>query len=150
MTENDVRAIALFFFYALLDDQKAIEAGARALNLAKDIKRKNTNISTSLALITATDQVWKKEEAEARRQFAIRSLNKGWALPDGTDLSPWRDFHKQSTGDEISVVIWSKILGLPESEIALALELPEGTIRYRVNHALRKLGDLTSSRPSLV
>ncbi len=150
MNENDVRAIALFFFYALLDDQKAIEAGARALNLAKDKKRKQPEMANAVALVQSTFEIWKKEEAEARRMSMVRSLNPGWSLPDGTDLSPWREFHKQSSSDEIVVVIWSKILGLPDAEIATALELPEGTIRYRVGHALRRLGELTSSRPNIV
>lgn len=149
MTENEVRAIALFFFYTWMNDQKAIDSGARALNLAKEKKRRRPELSNNVALVEATHEIFLKEEHEMRN-FRATSAIGHWNLPDGTDLGPWREFHKHAASEELEAMIWSQILGLPDQDIAQALNLPEGTIRYRVGHALRKLGELTGSRPQIV
>jgi len=64
-------------------------------------------------------------------------------VPEGLDLGPWREFQKSSSEDELLSVIWSKILKIDDDDISEGLGITQGTIRYRLGRALRKLGSMT-------
>lgn len=139
MNENDIRKIALFFYFALLDDKRAVEAGAEALNLARDRKKREPALKNSVAVVAATARIFEKWSAHPTA-LRLVPLHSAWETPEGFDLGPWREFQKHATAEELVTLIWSHILGYPEQDIAEGLALPEGTIRYRLGLALRKLG----------
>lgn len=143
MTEADVQSIALFFYFALLDDQKAIEASSQALALGRARKQKNPDIKSSVLVVAATKAVWDKYKARVSRGRPNTSVESGWLIPEGTDLGPWREFQKSASEDELLTVIWSKILKLSDDDISEGLGITQGTIRYRLGRALRKLGSMT-------
>ena len=143
MTENDVKSIALFFYFALLDDQKAIEAASQALALGRARKQRNPELKSSVALVAATKTVWDKFKARVARGRPNTTIESGWLIPDGVDLGPWREFQKSASEDELLTVIWSKILKIEDDDISEGLGITQGTIRYRLGRALRKLGSMT-------
>lgn len=143
MTEADVQSIALFFYFALLDDQKAIEASSQALALGRARKQKNPDIKNSVLVVAMTKAVWDKYKSRVSRGRPNTSVESGWLIPDGTDLGPWREFQKSASEDELLTVIWSKILKLSDDDISEGLGITQGTIRYRLGRALRKLGSMT-------
>ena len=57
MSENDVKAIALFFFYALLDDRRALEAAGEALEMARRRLAANTELKRTVAIVGSTTQI---------------------------------------------------------------------------------------------
>ncbi|MBV2169562.1 MAG: hypothetical protein KUL82_12725 [Bdellovibrio sp.] len=143
MTEADVQSIALFFYFALLDDQKAIEASSQALVLGRARKQRNPNLKNSVAVVAATKSVWDKYKARVARGRPNTSVESGWLIPEGVDLGPWREFQKSASEDELLTVIWSKILKIEDDDISEGLGITQGTIRYRLGRALRKLGSMT-------
>lgn len=143
MTEHDIQSIALFFYFALLDDQKAIEAASQALALGRVRKQRNPQIKNTVALVSATKSVWDKYKARVARGRPNTSVESGWLLPEGVDLGPWREFQKSASEDELLTVIWSKILKIEDDDISEGLGITQGTIRYRLGRALRKLGTMT-------
>lgn len=143
MTEADVQSIALFFYFALLDDQKAIEASSQALGLGRARKQRNPNLKNSVAVVAATKSVWDKYKARVARGRPNTSVESGWLIPEGVDLGPWREFQKSASEDELLTVIWSKILKIEDDDISEGLGITQGTIRYRLGRALRKLGSMT-------
>ncbi|KYG60670.1 hypothetical protein [Bdellovibrio bacteriovorus] len=145
MTEADVQSIALFFYFALLDDQKAIEASSQALALGRARKQRNPDLKNSVAIVTATKTVWDRYKSRVARGRPNTSVESGWLIPDGTDLGPWREFQKSASEDELLTVIWSKILKLEDDDISEGLGITQGTIRYRLGRALRKLGSMTQA-----
>ncbi|MNT80198.1 hypothetical protein D3C72_2196280 [compost metagenome] len=76
-------------------------------------------------------------------------MESGWLIPEGVDLGPWREFQKTASEDELLTVIWSKILKLSDHEISEGLGITQGTIRYRLGRALRKLGSMTQGMGKL-
>ncbi|WP_295902047.1 hypothetical protein [uncultured Bdellovibrio sp.] len=143
MTEADVQSIALFFYFALLDDQKAIEASSQALALGRARKQRNPNLKNSVAIVAATKSVWDRYKARVARGRPNTSVESGWLIPEGIDLGPWREFQKSASEDELLTVIWSKILRIEDDDISEGLGITQGTIRYRLGRALRKLGSMT-------
>ncbi|WII70791.1 hypothetical protein QJS83_09995 [Bdellovibrio sp. 22V] len=143
MTESDVQSIALFFYFALLDDQKAIEASSQALALCRVRKQRNPDMNNKVALVAATKTVWDKFKARVARGRPNTSVESGWLVPEDLDLGPWREFQKSASEDELLTVIWSKILKIDDDDISEGLGITQGTIRYRLGRALRKLGSMT-------
>ena len=143
MFENEIKSIALFFFFAVLDDKKAIHTSSRASDLFYLRMKKNPNQNPNVALVTVTRQAWDKSKNNFYRGRPQYSIESGWLIPTGLDMSPWKEFQKSSHEDELLAVIWSKILKIPEADISLALGITEGTLRYRIGRGLRKLGGMT-------
>lgn len=143
MNENDISAIALFFFFALLDDQKAIEASSRALALGRIRSERNPHLKKSVVLVSVTKAVWDQYKLRVARGRPNTSVESGWLLPEGVEIGPWREFQKSASEDELLTVIWSKILGIADEDISEGLGITNGTIRYRLGRALRKLGGMT-------
>lgn len=143
MPETDAKSVALFFYFAFLDDKKAIEASIRALAFCRDKKKKNPQLKNSVALVIATKHVWDNYKARVIRGRPNTSVESGWLVPEAADLGPWREFQKTSSEDELLTVIWSKILKIDDDDLSQGLGITQGTIRYRLGRALRKLGTMT-------
>jgi hypothetical protein len=94
----------------------------------------------SVVLVLVTQQIWVKMRGNFFRGHPFITGDSGWQLPDRLDLSPWKEFQKIAPEDELLAVIWSQILGLKDEDISTALGFSEGTLRYRMGRALRKLG----------
>ncbi len=142
MTEVDVKSIALFFYFAFLDDKKAIEASVQALAFGREKKQKAPQTKDVVILVSATKTIWDKNKSRVNRGRPNTSIESGWVVPDEVDLGPWREFQKNASEDELLTVIWSKILKIDDNDISEGLSITQGTIRYRLGRALRKLGGM--------
>jgi hypothetical protein len=140
MGESEVKSIALFFFFAFLDDRRALEASTQAISICSDKLKKNQRFSSQVLIVMSTFTVWTKHHLKLSRGNPNVSTDAGWMIPADLDLGPWREFQKLATQDEFLVVIWSKVLQIPDKDIAEGLGVSEGTLRYRLGRALRKLG----------
>jgi len=145
MFESEIKSIALFFFFALLDDKKALVTASRASDIFYLRMKKNPNQSPSVTLVAVTKQLWDKSKGNYFRGRPQYSVESGWLMPAGFDLSPWKEFQKTAHEDELLALIWSKVLKISDADISLALGITEGTFRYRVGRALRKLGGMTQN-----
>lgn len=148
MDNNDIRSIALFFFFALQDDRKAADLATDAVGRARDRRKRRPNETSAQTVIAATFEIWEEERRQLRKQkgAVVQSINAGWFRPS-VDAAPWSEFRKTSAPEELATAIWSGILGYSPAHIAAALALPEGTVRYRLSSALQKLGmAVTGSR----
>lgn len=143
MTETDVKSIALFFYFAFLDDDKAIEAASQALAFCRARQRKKSKIKNSVLIVVATKTIWHKFKPRISRGRPNTTKESGWLLPQGVELGPWREFQKTASEDELLGVIWSKILQINDDDISEGLGITQGTIRYRIGKALRRLGNMT-------
>lgn len=142
MTESSVRSLALFFYFAFLDDQKAQDAASEALVLSHTLRSRNSHLSPDAVLVAATHKVWNKYKTKVQRGVSNTSSESGWILPEGVSIGPWLEFQKSVSEEELLSVIWSKILGISETDISLGIGITEGTVRYRLARSLRKLGSM--------
>src|SRR5437868_1141231 len=110
MGESEVKSIALFFFFAFLDDRRALEASTQAISLCTDKKKKNPQFNNNVLIVMTTFSVWTKHHLKLNRGNPNISTDAGWMIPTDLDLGPWREFQKLATQDELLSVIWSKVL----------------------------------------
>lgn len=142
MGETEVKSIALFFFFAFLDDRRALEASTHAISICSAKKSKNPQFNNKVLIVMSTFSIWTKHCLKISRGNPNISTEAGWMIPADLDLGPWREFQKSATQDELLAIIWSKILEIPEKDIAQGLGVSEGTVRYRLGRAFRKLGSM--------
>lgn len=147
MKDTDIRAVALFFFFVFSDEGVAAEAAAETVRRLRGSELDSEKSLPAARLVTVTREVWRKYRRRLPRGRAYPVHNRYWALPEGVEIGPWRDFQKSATDDELLSVVWTKILGISEEDIARGLALSEGTVRYRLGRAFRKIGGFVSSQP---
>lgn len=143
MAETDLRSLALFFFFAFLDGRRAIRASTLALSEFEERRRRDPALPAPVAIVMATHQVWGDLKSERAEPVAAIIDQKGWELPEGVDLGPWREFRRLNmNSDELPAVIWSRILGFSDATIAAGLGLSEGTVQYRLGKAFRMISEM--------
>ena len=138
MSELLTHKFAMFFFWAFLDDKKAIENASSAFEIYK--KRIQNNNYQNVECISAIHKIWIKNSSGYVRSKSRINASAGWKFKKQIDFSPWSIFLKTASPDEIEVVILAQILKFNTEDIAKALQLSEGSIRYRIGKSLRKLG----------
>ena len=141
MTEEEIRSIALFFYFLTLNSEAAVEASASALAEARDLLKREPQRPHEEILISAMVDIMEdlpldlpKSEKNDLRDF------QNWGLPKDIDFNFWREFHRRASREEISALLWSGVLGFSHHGIAVSVGLQEGTVRYRLGQAYRKLG----------
>lgn len=144
MSDDQIRAVALFFHFAFLHDALALQAAQKALSLLRRRAGKN-KIYSQTQIVEVTWQVFLRYKKSLQRIKPRVGESQAWLLPS-IDFAPWRQFHKESEEGERLALIWSKILGLSDQDVALGLGVSTGTVRFRVGNALRRLGSLSRFR----
>lgn len=145
MKAVDFKSIAMFFFFALLDEKKAIGATSKAIKEFRKLHAKKPEIPVNIHIIQASLKIWSKHHVDFYKGRQNLSFSSEWILPQGFDLNPWKEFQKNAPEVELIAVIWSKILKISEKEIAIAQNLSEGTLRYRIGKGLALLGSAVIS-----
>src|SRR5690606_21944888 len=141
-SEDQIRSVALFFFYAFLDDKVAFSSSVRVVAWCR--KRLSSaepgelNMPAVIVDLTAK-QFFSARKFNSKPQFAM-AMESGWQVPARIDLGVWQEFQKAADPDEFLAVIWSKILAFNDAEIASGLGVSLGTVRHRVSRGLRTLG----------
>ena len=141
MEQADVRNLSVFFFLSLLDGPMAIDFTQKAKVKFLESTRKNGSHSREFEFVQVTNRMMQDKVFDSRFS-TFDGAPGGFEFPDNFDIVPWKEFRRKSSMDEISVLIWSKVLKIPDHEIASALAISEGTVKYRLAKATQKLGRL--------
>jgi DNA-binding CsgD family transcriptional regulator len=140
--ELEIRSIALFYFFAVLDSRKAQELAVSATKVFKRKLAADSETRPSVAMVAATKFVWDQKSASLIRGRPNYAMDSGWVIPRDLDMSPWMEFQKTAQEEELLAIIWFQILKISEIDIAEGLKISQGTLRYRVGRGLRKLGTI--------
>lgn len=151
MTETHVRAIAIFFYYALPHELLALEATDKAISkvkraISRDPEEKIwiiiVRVCNALALSYLT-KYRKKQEGLSQHSFSEKYENIKEPLIKQSQLSfgPWRQFVREQDPENLFPVIWVHLLEVRTEYVALASNLTHGTLVYRLAQLVGNLGD---------
>ncbi|MFN7262185.1 MAG: sigma factor-like helix-turn-helix DNA-binding protein [Pseudobdellovibrionaceae bacterium] len=143
MSEQQVRSVALFFFFIFLDGKKALDSSARTVSRLKKLLNKS---KTEISEIELLAEVWSEFlsiRKNLQRGKPSYSTEGGWKIPQELDLGAWKEFQKNSPEAELVIVVLNRILDFKEEVISQALQISLGTVRYRAGRGLRHLGSYT-------
>lgn len=141
MSDQDYRLIALFFFFAFLDEKLAMQATIKAATYCESRARKLKHFDNSY-FVYISRAIWNEFQSKIVKGKSTVMLEASWVVNDHVDLGSWKEFHKLADANELLSVIWSRILNIADEDIAKGLNLTIGTTRYRVGRALKKLGQI--------
>ena len=151
MRELDVKSIALFFYFTVLDEKKAVLYSSEAVNFARSKKRENPQIDPAELLVLATSTIWNKYRSKIQRGRPNVQSSMDWKLESGVNLTAWKEFQKQAKENEVLAIVWLHILKIDAAVIGKALNLPIGTFRFRANRGLESMrGQSPRSKIGLV
>lgn len=133
-----VRPLSLFFFFSLMNETKAIHYTIKTIEKIKKL-RPGSDISKMMIKI-ATDLLIKNSNTEI---YITKNVGEFWILPLDLELGPWKEFHKKISKKELISLLWGLVIKVPEDDILYALNISQGTHRYRISSALKLLGSNT-------
>ena len=139
------RKVAIFFFYAFLDEALATKATLKAVGKFQSVK---SDQETDSLIVYYTRLIWDQYRNKFVKGRLRLTANKGWLPPDGSELSSWKEFQKQAEDDEILAVIWSHILEIDDANVSRGLGVTKGTVRFRAARGLRRLGVIRAGEAS--
>lgn len=133
-----VRPLSLFFFFSLMNETKSIHFTIKTIEKLKKLK---PGLNTQKMMIQiATDFFYENENSEI---YITKNVSEFWILPKDLELGPWKEFHKKISKKELVSLLWGTVIKLAESDILDALNISQGTHRYRTASALKQLGSNT-------
>ena len=145
--EAQIKSVALFFFFSLLDEKAAFQATTKTLGQSfRRQRRKDDDESDAPSrLVHLTQKNWEKWNNKKKAGQSLITYEAGWLLKPDIDLGPWKEFRKEADPDEFLAVIWSHILKFSDQHISEGLGVTIGTVRHRVGRGLRHLGSLKAA-----
>ncbi|MBL7545077.1 MAG: hypothetical protein JNL11_14765 [Bdellovibrionaceae bacterium] len=133
-----VRPLSLFFFFSLMNETKSIHFTIKTIEKLKKLKPGSD--LNGMMIKFATELFLKNENTEV---YITKNVGEFWVLPRDLELGPWKEFHKKISKKELVSLLWGLVIKIPETEILKALDVSQGTHRFRVASALKKLGSNT-------
>lgn len=150
MTQDGfVKNVALFYFFAFLDETLAIKSSFKTMRISKKVFSGETSLSEvekDATLVALTYKQWHKYKQKAlNRSIASVGDETGWYVAPAVDMGLWRQFMRDSDADEFLAVLWSRVLKITDEAIAKGLGVTVGTVRHRTGRGLRKLSSMRVS-----
>lgn len=133
-----VRPLSLFFFFSLMNETKSIHFTIKTIEKLKKLKP-GSDLNKMMIRIS-TDLFLKNKHTEV---YITKNVGEFWILPKDLELGPWKEFHKKISKKELVSLLWGLVIKAPENDVLDALDITQGTHRYRVSSALKKLGSNT-------
>ena len=145
MTEEaQIRSVALFYFFAVLDDTLARQATIKTVRKLQSrlLKQGIEDSKLKATIVSYTNQYWEVLKKQKRKGHSSISYEAGWLLSGSIDMGIWKQFAKEAEDDEFLAIIWSLILKFTDEEVSEGVGVTEGTVRHRVGRGLKLLGSL--------
>ncbi len=145
MNEQDVKSIALFFFFSSLDEKKSVELTRKSIKKINKLLAQDVTLKKEVTMIAVTYAIWTQATKSSKHVFgAVPPSESAWKFPKGITLTAWKQFLKEELPQNIFVVIWTRILGFSEVAVSAGLSISQGTLQTRSAHALRRLGEYSA------
>mgnify|MGYP000379040563 CR=1 FL=1 len=135
-----IRPLTLFFFLALMNEEKAISETTLLMERLRKSDIKEDFVPYVIS--SASEVVYQTENLKT---YITKNINEKWMLPKGLDIGPWKEFHKKVSKEEMISLLWSHVIKFAEQDVLRGLMINRGTHHYRISNALKKLGEITFS-----
>lgn len=139
MSDQDIRALILYYYLAFMNADKALEATRQSVRIL-DQNFKFTRRSKTRELVTTMQKVFSQFENRVT-DYTSSERDLRFSLPASFKPRQWIKFLKETPTQEVQAFLWIHVLDFNLVEVARAIEVSEGTLRHRVGRALRSLGE---------
>jgi DNA-directed RNA polymerase specialized sigma24 family protein len=140
LTEAHYRAVLNFFYFLLLDEGMAISAAFKTMKQVQKITAKKESPPVNVALIKTMCAILDKYK-EKQIAGAGTPPHSDWKSSKQEYLVAWKEFMRRSELPVSVALVLRYILDYSPQLIAQALEIPEGTVYFRLGRGLESFGD---------
>ncbi len=138
---KEIKTIAKFFFFALLDENRALKVSRSAVGeFLRKVREFHEDEDKTQLVCDLTYKYFQKEKKLLARGHSEVSFEKGWKKSPLLDFSIWLNFHKEAKYEDMICVIWVHVLELPVDVIAKTLMISPSSVLYRVSKGVRLMG----------
>lgn len=142
MTEEHLRKILTFFFFATLDNKKAKLLSKKCWNWCLTKKNSQPKLSSEEILVLSLAHFWDQLKKENRHGVTQITEDSGWILKPDFRLEIWVGYYKNASEEEIFALLLYKVLQFSPETISKCLGISKGTINYRTSKGVKKIGQL--------
>lgn len=143
VADEQVKAIALFFFLSFMDEELALQASEKAiaqLKVKKGSALPSVDEVTLVRLLRQKYDQYKDQLKDTARRPAKPNANLSWVESSQVHLEAWSKFHQEAHPHEVVAVVLSRVLGFRDETIASGLGISLGTTQHRIGKGIRNLG----------
>jgi DNA-directed RNA polymerase specialized sigma24 family protein len=145
ISDENVRQIALFYLFTLMDEKVALQAAHKTIAQLKAANSKSGWSKSTVVKALARNYASHRKTLPRHPQNASGSgPEAAMILPSGVDFSVWKRFSLDASEPETIVVVLVNILGFKEEDVAEGLGISLGTVRYRLGKGISQMAPLLS------
>lgn len=138
---NEANDISRFFYFSLLDEKTVKKASVRVLRRVLRTKgTERSKGSTAADIIFWTN--WYLKKLKSKAESANTFASDIWKIPNHINFGAWQEFKKRSNPEEYFIIIWSRLLGYSDNDIADGLGITLGSVSHRMGRGMRSLGQI--------
>lgn len=138
MDHKIAKAFGLFFFYCTLDEKQALLKASDAHDIF--IKSHDKKADADSYLIKITNQFIKKIKNRSTQQQVF--ILKSEYIRIKCDLEIWSLFIKQTRSEDVALLVWYYLLGIPIETISHSLNTSVSTLQMRLSKIVFRLGEI--------
>lgn len=139
MLEAYTKLALNFYFFLLGDEPLAITAANQTIQKIKKSKEQNLPVSAFLKIMLA-DYTKIKKKIKNKKIIGHHQLERSqWSLISAAKMAKWKSFLRTGDSQQEIVLALRYLLNISTEDIAVALEVPKGTVLYRLGRGLELL-----------
>ncbi len=145
------KEFAQFFFFTHVDESKSSDLSNEAIALFSKLQRSSSySRQTDQNFVRATYRIWKKYPVRISYSSPLPTLGpEVISRKGGSQLNSWTYFLAHLRHEEYLALIWSEVFSISSFDLAQALNESQGTIQYRLQKGLIKIGQDLRKQGSL-
>jgi hypothetical protein len=141
--QSHVKIISVYFHLLVCNQDLAMDLSNKAFNLFLNSTNKNPKENPEILIVEICHRLSKDLNLSKCIEDNFK-FNKQWLNSQKIELSNWIEFAKTTNPEIVMTTLWCLVLEVGYDLVAKAMNLSEGTVRFRLGLATRKLGYIVS------
>lgn len=144
MNKFQTQDFAQFFLLTHFDEMKAVDHATESLALFHRYK-KNNHVVRKLDqnFVRTTYKIWKKYPNRSAVKTSLIALSPELAKrEDGETLNLWSICLSHMRSEEYLTLLWHEVFHIAVDDLADAMDVTTGTVRFRLQKAYVRVGQL--------
>jgi DNA-directed RNA polymerase specialized sigma24 family protein len=136
--EAHYRAVLNFYYLLLQNDELTLSIAHRALTTFQKQVKRYPEKRTDLIFIKILNMFFEKYR-DSRIPVTGKSQKGDWHPRNSQSLLAWKSFVRSVSAEYAAVIIFHYVLGYSIATIAEALDLPSGTVEFRLSRGIEAM-----------
>ncbi len=138
LNEVHYQTVLKFFFFLLPDEDEALNFSSKVIKQINSHHKRNQNIKIDLIILNGLWEIYNRYQNRILQLINIESRHP-WQPLQSDRAAAWRNYLKDSEPEVRAILVFRYILGYSPEFISEALNIPCGTVLYRMGRGLESV-----------